>query len=86
LPLPGLKHWRLERGLSQAQLAQRADLTPDYLFKVESGRRRCNPEASRRPADLLEVDLGDLRRGYDASEAESPPAPGLANGTCTRPT
>jgi transcriptional regulator with XRE-family HTH domain len=73
LPLPGLKHWRLRRGFSQARLAQRADLTPDYLFKVESERRGCNPEAAQRLADLLEVDLEDLRRRYDASEAGPPP-------------
>ena len=27
LPLPGLKRWRLRRGLSQAKLARRAELT-----------------------------------------------------------
>jgi transcriptional regulator with XRE-family HTH domain len=75
LPLPGLKHWRLRRGFSQAQLAQRADLTPDYLFKVESGRRGCNPEAAQRLAELLEVGLRDLRRSYESSEAKSLPKP-----------
>jgi hypothetical protein len=39
LPLPGLKHWRTHKGISQAKLARRADLTSDYLFKVESGWR-----------------------------------------------
>ena len=47
LPLPGLKRWRLERGLSQAELAQRAGLTADYLFKVESGRRGATPRRPR---------------------------------------
>jgi len=72
LPLPGLKRWRLRRGLSRAKLARRADLTPDYLFKVESGRRGCNPEAAQHLADLLRVDLQDLRRKHDgAKEAQA---------------
>jgi transcriptional regulator with XRE-family HTH domain len=70
LPLPGLKHWRLRRGLSQAKLARRADLTVDYLSKIESGRRGCNPSIAQHLADLLEVDLLDLRRKYDDAEEE----------------
>ncbi len=35
LPLPGLKHWRLRRGLSQRDLALRAELTQDHLWKIE---------------------------------------------------
>jgi transcriptional regulator with XRE-family HTH domain len=74
LRLPGLKRWRLRRGFSQAELALRADLTPDYLFKVESGRRGCNPEAARELAAVLEVDLRELRtkRG-DAEAAQAAP-------------
>jgi transcriptional regulator with XRE-family HTH domain len=68
LPLPGLKHWRLRRELSQAKLARRADLTVDYLSKVESGRRGCNPSIAQHLADLLRVDLLDLRRKYDGAE------------------
>jgi transcriptional regulator with XRE-family HTH domain len=70
LPLPSLKHWRLLRGLSRAELARRADLTHDYLFKVESGRRGCNPEAAEELAAILEVDLRELRiKRDDAQEA-----------------
>jgi transcriptional regulator with XRE-family HTH domain len=68
LPLPGLKHWRLRRGLSQAKLARRADLTVDYLSKVESGRRGCNPSIAQHLADLLTVDLLDLRRNHGGAE------------------
>jgi len=70
LPLPSLKHWRLRRELSQAKLARRADLTVDYLSKVESGRRGCNPSIAQHLADLLGVDLLDLRRNYDGAEEE----------------
>jgi transcriptional regulator with XRE-family HTH domain len=70
LPLPGLKHWRLRRGLSQRDLALRADVTVDYLSKIESGRRGCNPSIAQHLADLLEVDLLDLRRKYDGAEEQ----------------
>jgi transcriptional regulator with XRE-family HTH domain len=74
LPLPGLKRLRLRRGFSQAELALRAGLSPDYLFKVESGRRGCNPEAARELAAVLEVDLRELRiRRDDAEEAQAAP-------------
>jgi transcriptional regulator with XRE-family HTH domain len=65
LPLPGLKHWRLRKGMSQTQLARRADLKDGYVARVESGRRGCNPETAQRLADLLKVDLQDLRRNYE---------------------
>jgi transcriptional regulator with XRE-family HTH domain len=70
LPLPGLKHWRLRRELSQAKLARRADLTVDYLSKIESGRRGCNPTIAQHLADLLNVDLLDLRRNYDGAKEQ----------------
>ena len=76
LPLPGLRHWRTRRGISQAELARRADLTSDYLFKVESGRRACRPEAAELLADLLGVGLGALRRKPGAAfDMETPPKP-----------
>ena len=74
--LPGLKHWRLLRGLSQVELARRADLRPDYLWKVESGRQGCNPSAAQHLAELLKVDLLDLRTKYDdAQEAQAASGP-----------
>src|SRR5918995_710829 len=68
LPLPGLKAWRLRKGISQAELARRAKLSSDYLFKVESGRRACRPEAAELLADLVGVRLG-------ASSGASPAPP-----------
>src|SRR5687768_9011162 len=68
--LPGLKHWRLRRELSQRDLARQADLTVDYLSKIETGRRGCNPSVAQHLADLLKVDLLDLRRHYDEDAEE----------------
>src|SRR5215207_8323627 len=82
LPLPGLRHWRTRRGISQAELACRADLTSDYLFKVESGRRACRPEAAELLADLLGVDLVVLRRkpgaAFDMETSPKPDRPRVA--------
>ena len=86
--LPGLKHWRLLRGLSQVELARRADLRPDYLWKVESGRQGCNPSAAQHLAELLKVDLLDLRSMMMRRKHRrppGPPAPGSPTGMCTRP-
>jgi transcriptional regulator with XRE-family HTH domain len=52
----------MRKGISQAELARRADLSSDYLFKVESGRRACRPEAAELLADLLGISLEILRR------------------------
>jgi transcriptional regulator with XRE-family HTH domain len=77
LPLPGLKHWRKHKGISQAELARRAGLTADYLFKVESGRRACRPEAAELLADVLGVGLEALRTKPGAAfDMGTPPKPG----------
>ena len=76
LPLPGLKHWRMRKGISQAELARRADLGSDYLFRVESGRRACRPDVAELLADLLGVSLEVLRRKPGAVfDMETPPKP-----------
>jgi len=64
----------LRRGLSQTDLARRADLTNDYLARIEAGRRGCNPAVAQNLADLLKVDLQELRRNYeDTVEGKAPP-------------
>ena len=74
--LPGLKHWRLRRGLRQRELARRAALAPEHLWKIESGRRGCNPSVAPQLAALLEVDLQDLRKKPDDTiETKAPPNP-----------
>jgi transcriptional regulator with XRE-family HTH domain len=76
LPLPGLKHWRLRKRLSQKELARRAGLASHHLYKIESGKRGCNPETAQLLADVLRVDLEDLRRRReDALDGKAPPKP-----------
>jgi transcriptional regulator with XRE-family HTH domain len=76
LQLPGLKRLHLRRGLSQAELARRADLSQHYLSKIESGQRGCNPEAAHELAAVLEVDLQELRtKRDDAEDLQEAPRP-----------
>jgi transcriptional regulator with XRE-family HTH domain len=76
LPLPALKHWRLRKRLSQKELARRAGLASHHLYKIESGRRGCSPETAQLLADVLRVDLEDLRRRRDdALDGKAPPKP-----------
>jgi transcriptional regulator with XRE-family HTH domain len=76
LPLPGLKHWRLRKRLSQKELARRAGLANDYISRIELGKRGCNPETAQLLADVLQVDLEDLRRRReDTLEGKAPPKP-----------
>jgi transcriptional regulator with XRE-family HTH domain len=61
LKLPALKQWRASRGLSQSELAKRVDVPLHYVQRVEEGRRGCNPFVARKMAEVLEVNLEELR-------------------------
>jgi len=75
--LPGLKHWRLRRGLRQIDLANRTGQASTQLSKIELVQRGCNPALAQRLAEVLEVDLEDLRTKYDdAEEAQTTSRPG----------
>jgi transcriptional regulator with XRE-family HTH domain len=75
LLLPGLKRWRVRRGLSQQKLADRVGARLQYISRVEQGRG-CNGAVAQRIADVLGVDLQDLRSASDdegTSERVAPP-------------
>lgn len=56
-----LKRLRSERGLSQAELAERADLSVDVVAKLEQGARQtARMTTLARLAHGLDVDLGEL--------------------------
>jgi DNA-binding XRE family transcriptional regulator len=75
LELPGLKRWRIRRDLTQWELAQRVDVPLQYISRVEQGKRGYNPSVAQRVAEVLEVDLEELRVDPDAGAFP-----------CTRPT
>jgi transcriptional regulator with XRE-family HTH domain len=59
--LPSLKRWRVRSGLTQLELAERADLDRPYVTKIETGVRGCNLFAAQRLAEVLGVELVELR-------------------------
>jgi transcriptional regulator with XRE-family HTH domain len=69
--LPGLKLWRVGRGLSQRDLAERVDVPLHYVQRVEQGRRGCNRSVAQKMADVLEVDVEKLRAEPEEGEITS---------------
>ena len=66
----------MRKRLSQKELARRAGLASHHLYKIETGRRGCNPETAQLLADVLQVDLEELRRRReDALDEKAPPKP-----------
>ncbi len=64
-----LRQWRTRRGLSQEELAERADLHRTYISDVERGARNLSLESINKLAAALEVSLPTL-----FSTVESPGA------------
>jgi transcriptional regulator with XRE-family HTH domain len=61
LRIPGLKAWRKRRGLTQKELARRVDVRQQYVGRIETGLRGCDPLVAQRLAEELAVDLGELQ-------------------------
>jgi len=55
-----VKVWREHRGLTQAELAAKANLSKAYLSQIESGQRGGSMAMLRALADALAIDLDDL--------------------------
>jgi transcriptional regulator with XRE-family HTH domain len=58
-----IKTLRMERGLQQRQLAEKADLTPSLVSQIESGRLTPSLNTLRRLADGLGVTIASLFDG-----------------------
>jgi transcriptional regulator with XRE-family HTH domain len=58
--LPGLRPARQRRGLTQRQLASRADLGQGTICKLETLQRGAYPKTLRKLAVALEVSTADL--------------------------
>ena len=54
-----LKRWRRQRGLSQLDLAVRADLSQRHVSFIETGRSRPRADVVQRVAEALEIPLRD---------------------------
>ena len=54
-----MKQWRRQRGLSQLDLAVRADMSQRYVSFIETGRSRPRADVVQRVAEALDVPLRD---------------------------
>ena len=55
-----LRRHRLDQGLSQERLAEKAKLHPNYVGSVERGERNVSIDNMEKLAEALGVDLRDL--------------------------
>ena len=55
-----LKVWRKFRGLTQAELAEKAGITQAMVTMIEKGKRTGTVEILRRLAKILNLDVDDL--------------------------
>ncbi len=67
-----LREQREKRGLSQAELAQRASLQPSAISHFEAGRRAPSFDNLRRLADALDVTVDLLLSRENLNKAAGP--------------
>jgi transcriptional regulator with XRE-family HTH domain len=76
-----IRELRIERGLSQAKLAARAEVDPSTINQIERGARNASPLTLRKLAWALGVSLAELLQETDSPKARrrSAPEPSLFN-------
>ena len=55
-----IKELRKKKGLSQEELSEKADITPNYLSRIERGTENPTLDMFIRLADALEVEIWEL--------------------------
>ena len=65
-----IRRFRLNAGLSQEELAERADISVPYMGALERGEKWPSPETFTGLAQGLGIDPYDLMRPEDASSRE----------------
>ena len=63
-----MKRWRRQRGLSQLDLAVRANLSQRHVSFIETGRSRPRADVAQRVAEALEVLIAWGERRIEAME------------------
>ena len=66
--LPGLRRVRHECQLSIRELAEKAKVSPDTVWRLETLQRGAEPKTRRRLALALETTLKELRRADNDEE------------------
>jgi len=64
-----VRRWRRERGLSQEELASRAELHPTYVSGIETGYRNPTVKIVGRIAEALSIEPAELFRPIAKSDA-----------------
>jgi transcriptional regulator with XRE-family HTH domain len=75
---PRIRDLRMDRALTQEQLAQRAGLSESALVRIERGEARPRLSTIRKIADALSIDVGELTaelRGVLPLASEDEPSP-----------
>lgn len=67
-----LRALRQDRQLTQEELAERAEIHPTFLAKIEGGRRLPSVEVIRRLAGALGVPVASIVSTIDEREGSSP--------------
>ena len=55
-----LKRWRMRRAMTQIQLAERCELSPATIVRIERNQREPQPSTIRKLADALDIDPSEL--------------------------
>ena len=58
-----IREVRAERGISQADLAERSKTTAQYLSQIENGKKQASLQVLLSVAEVLEVSLNELLTG-----------------------
>lgn len=66
-----MSEWRLEKGLTQQQLADRLGTTDVTVSRWETGKRRPNLDAQEAISEALGIDAIDLRRHPSQPSADA---------------
>ena len=67
-----LRRYRALRGLSQEELAHRADIDRTYISSLERQQYGATIDVVEKLADVLEVSVSDLLKPEDESSGSSP--------------
>jgi hypothetical protein len=79
-----LRHWRVLRGLSQAQLGARVHVSGDLIGKIEKAVRACSAELARALDEALGTG-GVLTRALARATADADTSPADADTSPVRP-
>lgn len=79
-----LRHWRVLRGLSQAQLGARVHVSGDLIGKIEKAVRACSAELARALDEALDTG-GVLTRALARATADADTSPTDADTSPVRP-